>query len=166
MYEPKSILLPLASGTIIFIVLSFFIQKSLPSFIKTSDKPVVTVGETKVSVDIVHTPQKRQIGLSGRKKLGKNEGMLFVFEDADTRPAFWMEGMLFPIDIIWINDGEISQLHLDVPPPEPDTSTSELPFYQPYVGIDYVLEVNAGFVKQQGIAVGDTVDLSQIEKIN
>lgn len=89
--------------------------------------------------------------------------MLFIFEKEDTRPSFWMEGMNFAIDIIWINDGEVVQIDLNVQRPPPDTPSSELKLYQPYIGIDYVLEVPAGFVKQAGIAVGDAVDLSQIK---
>lgn len=174
MHDPKRILLPLASAALMTIFLSFFTQnvlnkeasdrfKASISFSKELDKPKVYIGETKVYVDIADTPQERQIGLSERKKLGGNEGMLFIFEKEDTRPSFWMEGMNFAIDIIWINDGEVVQIDLNVQRPPPDTPSSELKLYQPYIGIDYVLEVPAGFVKQAGIAVGDAVDLSQIK---
>ena len=172
MRDPNRLLLPLASAAIMTIFLGVFLNKLvLPfganiSFIKREDKKVVVLGNKKVYVELADTPQKRQLGLSGRKKLGKDEGMLFIFDGKDSQPSFWMEGMQFAIDIIWINDEEVSQVHLDVLPPKPETASSELSLYKPYNPIDYVLEVNAGFVEKHGIAVGTSVDLSKIEETN
>lgn len=134
-------------------------------FSKNNDK-FVTIGENKILIEIANTPGEWQIGLSEHDKLDKNHGMLFIFDKSDTRPSFWMEGMNFNIDIIWINDGKINQIEQNVPKPDEGTPSSELSLYKPYDVIDYVLEVNAGFVKEKGIAVGDTVDLSQVEEPN
>ena len=168
MSDSKKTLLPLAAATL-FIVLfgnfmsSFFKNSQIAEMFGISasgDRKAVVIGKTKVFVDIADTPNERQKGLSGRKSLGKNEGMLFVFESKDTQPAFWMQGMFIPIDIIWINDGVISQLDVNIPQPKKDTLSSDLPLYKALVPVDYVLEVNAGFVKNRGLAIGDSVDLS------
>ncbi|MCH7640977.1 DUF192 domain-containing protein [Patescibacteria group bacterium] len=129
------------------------------SIIPQTDKKFVIVGERKIVVEVADNPSEWQIGLSEHESLRKDEGMLFIFSKKDTRPSFWMEGMEFDIDIIWINDGKVTQIEQNVPKPKEGTPSSELPLYQPFDVIDYVLEVNSGFVKENGIAVGDEVKL-------
>ncbi|MFV1917235.1 MAG: DUF192 domain-containing protein [Patescibacteria group bacterium] len=178
MQDAKKFLIPLASATLFVIigsVLGYSLTKKSPkSSIETVTSPLfpkkakklITVGETKVFIEIADDPKEWQIGLSEHKSLGASEGMLFIFDRKDTMPSFWMEGMDFDIDIIWINDGKVTQVEQNVPKPNLDTPSSELPLYQPYDVIDYVLEVNAGYVKEEGIAVGDNVDFSQLEENN
>lgn len=151
----KKILLPILA-TILFITLvGLLTRNNLPSLTKTK----IYVGETEIPVEIADTTQKRQKGLSERKSLAEGEGMLFVFAQEDVQPPFWMEEMKFAIDIIWIGDDKIVQIDESVPPPEPNTPDSELKFYIPNQPIDYVLEVNAGFVEENNIKVGDSVKI-------
>ncbi len=174
MYDSQKVLVPLASLTLFVILVGILTQNLFAKQIFTGlagrlfspNKPYVAVNDNKIYVDIADSPTEWQIGLSGRKSLKKNEGMLFIFDRPDTRPSFWMDGMNFGIDIIWINDGEITQMDLNIDPPDADTPTNELTLYTPYVAIDYVLEMNAGYVKENGIAVGDTIDLSGIRGDN
>lgn len=67
---------------------------------------VVQLPKGMIYAEVVDTPASRAQGLSGRKTLGEKEGMLFVFEQPG-RYGFWMKDMLFPIDIMWINDDGI-----------------------------------------------------------
>ena len=171
MVDSEKIIIPLSALTLIIIIVgvltqSFFGSNVLVGFVDRlfpSNKPYVLVDDNKIFVDIADTPTEWQLGLSGRNKLGKNEGMLFIFDRLDTQPSFWMEGMKFGLDIVWINDEKIVQIDVNVPPPEPNTPTKELPLYGPFTNIDYVLEVNEGFVKANEIAVGDKIDLSNLE---
>ena len=55
-------------------------------------------------------------GLSGYAGLPEDAGMLFVFPEP-IQPTFWMKGMLFAIDIIWIRDGTVVQIHESATPP-------------------------------------------------
>ena len=118
----------------------------------------ISVGKNKVFVEIMDTPEKRARGLSGRSSLSENEGLLFVFEEKDIMPAFWMKDMSFAIDIIWINDGVVIGISERVQP-EPGRSESELTLYRPPDPIDYVLEVPAGFSDENNIRVGDAFEL-------
>lgn len=164
-------IIPLASITLFIILVGVISQNifagrvfsKLTGVDLVSTKPYVAINNTEVFVDIADSPRELQLGLSGRKSLGKNEGMLFVFTPPDLRPSFWMEGMLFDLDIIWINEAEIVQMDLGVKKPEKGTPSNQLPLYKPLVGVDYVLEVNSGFSKDNGFAVGDTVDFSNLE---
>jgi len=167
----RDLLLPLAAAAFVIIITSIMISslRSSPNvfFSKTkaisNDTTTILVGNEKIKVELAETASEHQIGLSGRKKIDYDEGMLFIFPQQDVIPTFWMKDMLFPIDIIWINNGEIIQIHQNVANPEPDTPISDLVLYKPYVPIDYVLEVKGGFVEKNDIAVRDKVDLSNVE---
>ncbi|MBI3972770.1 MAG: DUF192 domain-containing protein [Chloroflexi bacterium] len=112
-----------------------------------------TVG---VDVELARTDAQRAKGLGGHAPLGPREGMLFIFERRDIH-AFWMKGMTFPLDIMWIDDGKVVHLENDVPPPAPGQAEATLPVYAPPVPARYVLEGNAGFARRHGITVGTPV---------
>ena len=120
----------------------------------------ITINNKTVFVNLAQSPEEKAQGLSGKKSLKSNEGMLFVF-DNKTYPAFWMKDMHFAIDIIWISDGQIVSINENVAP-EPGKPLTKLSLYRPPVGIDYVLETKAGFCKENAIQVGNSIDLSAI----
>lgn len=117
---------------------------------QTSEGKVAIGEDIFVHVDIAVTPAARAKGLSGRPSLGENEGMLFVF-GVPAKYQFWMKDMLFPLDLIWIRDGEIVDMTVDVPAPGPN---GEPPVYSPFEPADMVLEVRAGFAAAHGLRVG------------
>ncbi|MBI3442514.1 MAG: DUF192 domain-containing protein [Candidatus Sungbacteria bacterium] len=115
--------------------------------------PSVQIAATKIEIEIATTTAAQQKGLSGRNSLPADRGMLFVF----SRPAayrFWMPDMRFPIDIIWINDNKIVDADEDV---SPRFDPAHPVFYTPARLVQYVLEVNAGFMKRNKLHAGDPV---------
>lgn len=123
----------------------------------TPAAPIITVGEAVFPVELADTPEKRARGLSGRPGLEAGSGMLFVF-DSESRVAFWMPEMHFPLDFLWIaSDCRVADITQDVPPPVPEMALSDLPRYRPSVPVQYVLEINAGEVAAAGITRGDPV---------
>jgi uncharacterized protein len=119
----------------------------------------ITIDGKIIKVEVVSDSAELGRGLSGRKSIGKNQGMLFDFGYPNTYPAFWMKDMNFAIDIIWINDNKIVGIERDVQPGL-NTPDSRLKTYRPPTAIDYVLEVRSGFSDENNISVGDAVDLS------
>lgn len=115
-----------------------------------------TVGDHILSVEVADTDVLRRQGLSGRNELSKGTGMLFVFDQKDIKPPFWMKDMRIAIDIVWINDGVVTQIHDSVQAPASSTKDSDLKLYLPNAPVDYVLELPAGYAKEVGISVGDT----------
>ena len=128
-----------------------------------SSGPAIEIGTSRFEVEIAATSQERSRGLSGRESLPGSSGMLFVFESTRI-PSFWMKEMLIPLDFVWIGeDCSVVDLHTDVPPPPPGTSTGSLPNYRPSSPVRFVLEINAGKVDESRIEVGDPVNLEGID---
>ena len=88
--------------------------------------------------------------------------MLFVFDNKQITPVFWMKDMQIPLDIIWIGSGKIVKIDENVPAPVAGTPDTKLTNYSSGSPIDYVLEVNSGFSGKNKIKAGDSVDLSGI----
>jgi uncharacterized membrane protein (UPF0127 family) len=109
----------------------------------------VTLGQTTVQAEVVHSPGKIYLGLGYRQELPEGRGMLFLMPRKEPQ-NFCMRGMQFPIDIIWIVGGKIVGLEKNVPPKFTGALCSPEP-------VNYVLEVPGGFCDRNGIQVGDPV---------
>jgi uncharacterized membrane protein (UPF0127 family) len=120
----------------------------------------VRVGGAELRVEIADTPETLANGLSGRQPLGSDEGMLFQLPGR-SRQTFWMKGMLFSIDIVWIANGRVIQVSPRLPAPAPGAADSELPLYRPRQAVDSALEVIAGWARRHGVGPGDTVAISR-----
>lgn len=114
---------------------------------------VVRIAATEIAVEIATSSAAVQKGLSGRSSLGADRGMLFIFSRPDIY-RFWMPDMHFPIDIIWMNDDKVIDTDEDV---SPKFDPLHPHFYTPAHPVQYVLEVNAGFMKRNNIHIGDAV---------
>jgi uncharacterized membrane protein (UPF0127 family) len=86
--------------------------------------------------------------------------MLFIFPNEE-KHFFWMKDMLFPIDIIWINNAkEIVYIDENTSIPETNTPDYNLPLFSSPKPVSYVLEVNAGFSEKNNIKIGDKVEIN------
>jgi len=113
--------------------------------------PVITVLVRGVAVraEVVSSPEKLWLGLSHRPSLPPDGGMLFLLPAVEVQ-HFCMRGMRFPLDFLWIREGRVAGLTVNVAADFPGTVTSPVP-------VDQVLEVPAGFCTRHGIRVGDPV---------
>ena len=127
----------------------------LPSRAKFAN---LQINDNLLKVELADTPTKRSKGLGGRTSLAKEEGMLFIFSRADKYP-FWMKGLSFPLDFVWIKDLQVVDILQNIKPPAPGEQDSSLPIYSSKVEIDKVLEVSAGTVDRLHIKVGDTISV-------
>ncbi len=118
-------------------------------------KKYLRINNTDVFVEVVATPQDREKGLSGHAPLAQNEGMLFIF-DEPKRWSFWMQGMTFGLDFIWINDNKVIDLHENVKPPMLTDNNPEV--LSPRLDVRYVLEVNEGWISKNNVKIGDLVE--------
>lgn len=125
----------------------------------TGNQKVITIGHSQFKVEVAQTEQARGTGLSNHDVLAEDTGMLFVFDKKDTQPAFWMKGMKFPIDIIWINDNVVSQITPNVPVLQGNFPDEKIRKYTPSKKIDYVFEIPAGVAEKRGIKADDSIVL-------
>jgi uncharacterized membrane protein (UPF0127 family) len=115
----------------------------------------VTVNGVKLVADIAESPDQRTKGLSVKDTLGEDEAMLFVFSEGREH-SFWMKGMKFPIDIIWISEQhEVVHVEHSLEPCAPD---SFCPTYRPDRNALYVLETVAGFAQKYDVTENTYVD--------
>lgn len=140
---------------------------------------LVKISDTVIQAELADTPEKRVQGLSGREKLGENEGMLFIFDESDYH-GIWMKGMRFPIDIIWARpvrdraradapEGPLGRaisngvkLDLEIVDIAENISPDTYPqVFRPKESAFYVLEVNADFVAKNGIKTGDAIEFER-----
>jgi hypothetical protein len=106
-----------------------------------------------IRVEVAKTPEERGKGLMGRKHLGKDEGMLFIFETEDYH-GFWMKDTLIPLSIAFIDrEGCIVKIT--------DMKPLMLESHSPPKPILYSLEMNKGWFSENGIKAGDIVKFSK-----
>lgn len=139
---------------------------------RTASQNVSTllVGDTAISVELALTDDERTRGLGGRKVLPQNTGMLFAFPYAAPH-GIWMKSMRFPIDIVWLTaapqgvecgqSGERGKCLVVVDIKEHATPESYPEIFQPGAKALYVLELNAGVARENGIQPGAVVTLTQ-----
>ncbi len=167
----KNIFLYIA-GVIVFIIIVGLITKGKINLVRTpggsptsvlsQNLKTIKVGSTELKVAVANTEEEKRKGLSGISVMPQDVGMIFNYNNQNARPAFWMKDMLFPLDFIWIKNGVVIEIEQSAPIPTPGTSDSNLKLYIPKETIDYVLEVNSGFVSKNNIIVGTRVDLSRL----
>ena len=128
----------------------------------------IQIGDKSLRVEVADTNQKIKTGLSYRSEIG-SDGMLFVMPDRGV-PSFWMKGMRFGLDMVWIDCGERKDAEegmrngcvvIDV---TEDVLVEEDPdkpvnFYSPKMPVTHVLEVPEGWVEENEVKVGDVVKI-------
>jgi uncharacterized protein len=115
---------------------------------------LIEINGHQLLVELAADDASRIRGLSYRESLDADRGMLFIFPSAN-RQNFWMKGMKFPLDIIFIRDHRVVRVASDVP-----TSTGPIPtIVSSQQDADQVLEMNAGEAKKLGIEVGTEVKM-------
>ena len=110
----------------------------------------VNVGDKSYNCQIAQSEVDRMKGLMGVENLPPDEGMLFVWEDEDTR-EMWMKDTKIPLDQIAINDNDEVVLVYKAQP-EDETLV-------PFMNAKYILEVN----QDSGIVEGDDFEIDDSE---
>jgi uncharacterized protein len=100
-------------------------------------------------IETVEEEGQRIKGLSGKESMKENRGMLFKFEQEEYW-SIWMKDMLFPLDIIWLDQNlVVVDLKENV---SPETYPSS---FSPQKPAKYVLEINAGLCEKYQIKIND-----------
>lgn len=132
---------------IVLLLVTFFFYRAKPLI------PTIKIDNSTFYVDLAVTGKEIEKGLGGRESLKPLHGMLFLFNHKDPYP-FWMAGMKFPLDFIWIDGNKIVEITKNVPVRDAD---NRIPRIIPNEPVDKVLEINAGETDLYNIKVGDTL---------
>lgn len=117
------------------------------------DKVRVVIGDKTYDCQIAKTEEDKKKGLMGVENLPPDEGMLFQWEDEDSR-QMWMKSTKIPLDQIAINsDDEVVMVY--TAQPEDETLVT-------FPNAKYILEVNAN----SGIVEGDEFDIDNSDDLN
>ncbi len=152
----NTILIITALLVFIFVVIAVIILTNPGYFTSGLEKGKVIINGKTINVELAKTPEQLIAGLSNRKSLKQNSGMLFVFPDKRYR-SFWMKDMQFPLDMIWIDDNKIIGIQANVPVATVDEAN--LPLYRSDSEVNYVLELNGGAAEKNNFKVGDEVKI-------
>ncbi|MFQ5645344.1 MAG: DUF192 domain-containing protein [bacterium] len=109
-----------------------------------------------IYAEVANDRKSRTKGLGYRDRLKEGRGMLFIFERPGKYP-FYMKGMRFAIDIIWIFRNKVVEVTASIPPPR--NPSDRLPLYYPPAPVDMVLELNSGVAGKIGLKKGNDVNL-------
>ena len=111
----------------------------------------LTIKGKTIKVEVARTEREKEKGLMFREKLGRDEGMLFIYGEEETL-SFWMKNTRIPLSIAFIDKkGKIVDIQ-DMEPFSLQTYVSSSP-------AKYALETNQGWFTRNGIHVGDSVEL-------
>lgn len=106
----------------------------------------LVAGKYSYTLEVPESESAKEKGLGERSSLPQNRGMLFPYDMSDTR-CFWMKGMRFPLDIIWVDSQH--KVTMIEPGLSPDT------YPQAFCGTaQYVIELNSGQAARSGIKIG------------
>ncbi len=115
---------------------------------------VLKIGDQTLKVEVRRTADEQALGLSYRESLGENEGMAFVYAEPQ-RVLYWMKGMNFPLDFIWVARGIVVEMTESVPAPSEENPVPKT--VSPATEVDMVVEAPSGWIISSGIKVGDEV---------
>jgi uncharacterized membrane protein (UPF0127 family) len=143
------------------VVAYFFSLSNVTSSIQyTNNQPSLSfissdsTASTTIFLELATTTSEQEQGLSYRKSLANNSGMLFIFPDEEEQDM-WMKDMHFSLDMIWF-DKNFTVIDIK----ENATPESYPNIFSPRQKAMYVLEVNAGFVAKNKIKIGDVEKFS------
>lgn len=110
----------------------------------------LTAGFYRLESEVAANDGDRQLGLMGRRSLGANQAMLFVFERVGQH-CMWMKNTFLPLSVAFLDkEGRI----LNIEEMQPQTENNHCAAAP---GAAFALEVNQGWFAQKGIKVGQKI---------
>lgn len=117
------------------------------------EQKLVNIGNKTYKCKIAKSEEDKRQGLMNIENLPPDEGMLFVWDEEDTR-QMWMKDTLIPLDMIAINDNDEV---ITVYPAQPKDET-----LIPFMSTKYILEVN----QNSGIKIGDDFEIDDSDDLD
>ncbi len=109
----------------------------------------VKVGPHPLKVEVAAQEPQREQGLMYRKSLGRDEGMVFVFDEPGYH-SIWMKNTLIPLSVAFLDGNGVILNILDMEPLTLDSHMAAGPAV-------YAIETNKGWFAHKNVKPGDKV---------
>ena len=132
------------------VLLAALVLAAAPALADTRPRTTtLKIGAHPLKVEVVQNDADRSRGLMFREKLGRDDGMLFIFDE----PAYhsmWMKNTLIPLSVAFVDAGGTILNILDMEPQTLESHVSAGPSI-------YAIETNKGWFAGKKIKAGDKV---------
>ena len=109
----------------------------------------LNAGLHRIDAEVAADQQNRMQGLMNRRSMATNQGMLFVFTQAD-RHCMWMRNTLLPLSVAFLDErGQILNIE-DMKPQTENNHCAASP-------ARFALEMNQGWFASKGIKAGQRI---------
>jgi uncharacterized membrane protein (UPF0127 family) len=133
-------------------------QTAVPTVVFATTK-IEIGGARTIDAEVATTEPQSERGLGYRDTLAPDAGMIFDLHE-ERVPSFWMKGMRFALDMVWIGaDKRVVGVTPDIRP-EPRVADAQLRRYAPAEPVRYVLEVGSGGAARLGLVAGTQLAFS------
>lgn len=135
------------------------IETSEIEFKKEGELYLLKSGDSikKLDIEIAENQYEHETGLMYRQSMLETQGMLFIYPEEALR-SFYMKNTYIPLDIIFYSKDSSVVSFKENARALDETS---LPSNKP---AKFILELNAGKVKEWNIEVGDKIDFKRIDQ--
>lgn len=139
---------------ITLVLMAIFLMSASYFLIDQKDETIIVVSFPNgraLEAEVADTPEKLLFGLAFREMLPANSAMIYIFE-ATGHNHIWTKGYQFPVDMIWVDESHhIVGLKEQVPPCREDVCPQ---YSSAPDAVRYAIQTEAGFIKREGIEVG------------
>jgi uncharacterized membrane protein (UPF0127 family) len=144
----------MSSNELLILAAAFILVAAVAAIIALNKTPArFCFGEKCFSGEIADNPVKKALGLMFRDSIPEDYGMVFPMRKVNT--SFWMQNVKFPIELICVKDGRVSEIITM----ETCEKTNGCVYYRPKAEIDYAVETNVGFSERNGVGEGAAFSL-------
>lgn len=143
----RTIVASMLTAMILAFSLSAFARDVAPAF----SKRTIELAGKRIVVEVADDDVRRAYGLMDRDRLPKDQGMLFIFEEAERR-SFWMKNTRIPLSIAYFDKSRVLREIIDMHP-DPITAIQNKT-YPSHTEAQYALEMNIGWFERNKIRPG------------
>ena len=111
-----------------------------------------------LKVKVVTTEEDKKLGLMFRQHLNMDEGMLFTFKYGNN--TVWMKNTYIPLDVIFL-DKDYKVIGF-----VEDTVPLSLEIVKINKKSNYIIEVNAGWIRKNNLKIGNKMNLTTIDELS
>ncbi len=136
--------------TMVIVLLIWIFSKDKPLPYWPNFDSYLYINNKKIKIAIADTPVKRVTGFKFLRKVPKDSGILFIFNEENNTHCFWMKDTIVKLSIAFINKHkEIVQIN--------DMTPLDTNRICPNEKILYALEVEQGYFQKNNIKVKDKI---------